>query len=114
MIFVPRLSQKRGTLKLIRLSVCPSVPLSVCHKNFNLAHIFWSFNDTALIFGMNDQRDKPFLLVPYCDLTLTFDLSQGQICCRAGDHNSSNLLVDFVTLSLMFDLILKTLFLAAI
>ena len=26
-------------------------------------------------------------------LTLTFDLLQGQICCRAGDHNSPNLLV---------------------
>ena len=26
-------------------------------------------------------------------VTLTFDLLQGQICCRAGDHNSPNLLV---------------------
>ena len=26
-------------------------------------------------------------------LTVTFDLFQGQICCRAGDHNSLNLLV---------------------
>ena len=26
-------------------------------------------------------------------LTVTFDLLQGQICCRAGDHNSLNLLV---------------------
>ena len=26
-------------------------------------------------------------------MTLTFDQLQGQICCRAGDHNSSNLLV---------------------
>ena len=29
----------------------------------------------------------------YHAVTLTFDLSQGQICCRAGDHNSSTLLV---------------------
>ena len=29
----------------------------------------------------------------YHAVTLTFDLLQGQICCRAGDHNSSNLLV---------------------
>ena len=26
-------------------------------------------------------------------LTVTFDLLQGQICCRVGDHNSLNLLV---------------------
>ena len=43
-LIVPRLSRKRGTLKLIRpsvlLSVRLSVGLSVCHKNFNLAHIF--------------------------------------------------------------------------
>ena len=44
---VPRLSRKRGKLKLI----CPSV----CHKILNLAHIFWNINDTlALIFGMHD------------------------------------------------------------
>ena len=30
-------------------------------------------------------------------LTLTFDLHQGQICCRAGDHNSSNLLVSVIS-----------------
>ena len=36
LVIVPRLSRKRGTLKLIRPSVCPSV----CLKNFNLAHIF--------------------------------------------------------------------------
>ena len=28
-------------------------------------------------------------------MTLTFDLLQGQSCCRAGDHNSPNLLVVF-------------------
>ena len=72
------------------LSVCPSVCLS---KNFNLAHIFWSINDRALIFDMHDHYDKPFILVPCFDL----DLSQGQICCRAGDHNSSNLLLHIET-----------------
>ena len=29
----------------------------------------------------------------YHVVTLTSDLCQGQICCLAGDHNSSNLLV---------------------
>ena len=47
-----------------------SVCLSVCHKNFNLAHIFWSINDYALIFGMHDPCDKPFLLIPCGDLDL--------------------------------------------
>ena len=43
---VPRLSRKRGTLKLIRLSLC--------HENFNLTNIFWSINNRALILGMHD------------------------------------------------------------
>ena len=65
-----RLSQKLGTLKLIRQSVCQSVSQPVCHKNFNLANIFWSINDRALIFGMHDPSDKPFLLIPCGDLDL--------------------------------------------
>ena len=66
--FCPLPFAKAGTLKLIRPSVCPSV----CHKNFNLAHIFWSINDRALIFGRHDPCDKSFLLVPcgYLDLDL--------------------------------------------
>ena len=50
--------------------VCPSICLSVCHKNFNLAHIFWSINDRALILGMHDHCGKPFLLVQWGDLDL--------------------------------------------
>ena len=69
-LFVLRPSRKRETLELI----CPSVPLSVCpsvrHKNFNLAHIFRSINDRALIFGMHDPCDKPFRLTPCSDLDL--------------------------------------------
>ena len=49
----PAFSESVGTLNLIR----PSVPLSVCHKNFNIAHIFWSINDRALIFGKHDPCD---------------------------------------------------------
>ena len=49
-----------------RLSPCPSVR----HKNFNLAHIFWSINDRALIFGMHDPCDRPFQLTPCLDLDL--------------------------------------------
>ena len=39
--------------------VSPSIRLSVCHKNFNLAHIFWGINDRTLIFGMHGPCDKP-------------------------------------------------------
>ena len=66
-------------------SICPSV----CHKNFNLAHIF----EVLMIehWYLACIVTSPFYW--YHAVTLTFDLSQGQICCRAGDHNSSNLLV---------------------
>ena len=51
-----------------------SVRLSVCHKNFNLAQIFWIINDRALIFGMHEPCDKSFALVLcgelYLDLLL--------------------------------------------
>ena len=36
---------------------------------------------------------SPFKLRHVVALTLTFHLLQGQSCCRAGDHNSPNLLV---------------------
>ena len=58
------------------LSVCPSVHLI----NLNLAHIFWSINDRAMIFGMRDPYDKPFQFTPCRDL----DLLQGQSCFRLG------------------------------
>ena len=51
-------------------SVRPSVRPSARHKNFNLAHIFWSINDRALIFGMHAPCDRPFQLTPCCDLDL--------------------------------------------
>ena len=72
--FVPRFRESVGTLNLIRPSFCPSVRPSVrpsvCHKNFNLSHNFWSINDRALIFGMHDHCDIPFLLVQCDDLDL--------------------------------------------
>ena len=61
----PALLRKWGTLKLIH----PSVRLSVCHKNFYLAHI-WSINNRALIFGMHDPCEKPFQLASCHDLDL--------------------------------------------
>ena len=79
---------KAGDIKS-HLSVRPSVH----QKNLNLAHIFWSINDRALISGMHYPCEKPFHLAPCYDLDLNFDLLQGQSCCRAGDHNSPNWLV---------------------
>ena len=50
----PAFCKSRGHLNsFVHLSVC----LSVCRKNLNLAHIFWSINDRALIFGMHDHCD---------------------------------------------------------
>ena len=67
--FCPPFFAKAGDIK-IHSSVCPSIPPSVCYKNFNLAHIFCGINDKALIFGMHDYCDKLYLLVPCCDLQL--------------------------------------------
>ena len=82
LVIVPRLSRKQGTLNLIRLSVylsvclsvclsvSPSVRLFLCHKTFNLDHIFWGINDRTLIFGTHAPYDKSFLLEPWGDLDL--------------------------------------------
>ena len=52
-IFVPCTLAKVGDIK---------THSSVCHKNFNLAYIFWSINDRALMLGMHDPCVKPFQL----------------------------------------------------
>ena len=65
--FCPQLFVKAGDIKT-HSSVCPSI----FHKNFNLAHIFWSIYDRTFIFGVHDPCDKPFLLVPCGDVE--FDL----------------------------------------
>ena len=105
-LFVPRLSRKRGTLNLIRPSVPPSVrpsvrpslrppvPLSVTKtltwliSSEVLMIEHWYLACMILVTG-------PFNWHHVVTLTLTFDLLQGQICCRAGDLNSPNLLVVF-------------------
>ena len=50
---------------------------------------------------------SPFYWYHAVTLTLTFDLSQGQICCRAGDHNSSNLLVSLTRGHIQFSQFFK-------
>ena len=61
LLFVPRLSQKRGTLNLIRLSVTKILNWLISSEVLMMEH---------LIFGMHDPCDKPFLLVPCGDLDL--------------------------------------------
>ena len=63
-LFVPRFRESAGKLNLIR----PSVPLSVCHKNFNLGHYFCTITDKAFILGMCVPCDKTFPEVPCRDL----------------------------------------------
>ena len=65
---VPCFCESVGTLNLIRLSVRPSIRLSVCHKNFNLGHNFCTNTDRALILGMCVPCDKTFPMVPCRDL----------------------------------------------
>ena len=90
--FCPRLSRKRGIFKLIRPSVCQSVCLSVpVTKTLTWLISFELLMIEHLYLACMILVTSPFYW--YHAVTLTFDLLQGQICCRAGDHNSSNLLV---------------------
>ena len=84
-IFCPPLSRKRGDIKShssVCLSVRPSLCPSVCHKTLTLL-IFsevliiehWYLACTILV-------TSPFHW--HHAVTLTFDLLQGQSCCRAG------------------------------
>ena len=57
-------------LKRRKVSIQPTVPPSVCHRNFNLAHIFWSINEWGLIFSMCYPCDKPFQLATCHDRDL--------------------------------------------
>ena len=88
--FCPPLSRKRGDIKShssVRPSLPPSVRLSVTKTltwliSFEVLMIeHWYLTCMIIV-------TSPFYW--YHAVTLTFDLSQGQIWCRAGDHNSSN------------------------
>ena len=81
-----------GTLNLIRLSVCPSVPLSVT-KTLTLAITFALLQVELWYLACVFFVTRPFRRYHVVTLTVTFDLLQGQICCRVGDHNYLNLLV---------------------
>ena len=72
----------------VRLSVSPSVTKTltwlISSEVLMIEH--WYLACMILV-------TSPFYWYHVVTLTLIFDLLQGQICCRVGDHNSSNLLV---------------------
>ena len=96
-IYCPPLSRKRGDIKS-HSSVCLSVSPSVCPsvtKTLTLAITFALLQIELWYLACVLLVTRPFRWYHVVTLTVTFDLLQGQICCRAGDHNSLNLLVLF-------------------
>ena len=91
--FCPPPFGKSGDIKThssVCLSVSPSVSLSVTKT------LTWLISSEVLMIEHWYLAYMILVTSPfysYHAVTLTFDLLQGQICCRAGDHNSSNLLV---------------------
>ena len=97
-VFVPRFRESVGTLNLIRLSVRPSVCLSVrlsVTNTLTLAITFALLQIELWYLASVFFVTRPFRWYNVVTVTMTFDLLQGQICCRAGDHNSLNLRVAF-------------------
>ena len=89
--FCPPLSRKRGDIKS-HSSIRPSVRLSVT-KTLTLAITFALLQVELSYLACVFFVTRPFRWYHVVTLTVTFDLLKGQICCRAGDHNSLNLLV---------------------
>ena len=86
---------KAGDIKS-HSSVCPSVCLSVrlsITKTLTLAITFALLQIELWYLACVFFVTRPFRWYHVVTLTVTFDLLQGQICCRAWDHNSLNLLV---------------------
>ena len=95
--YCPPLSRKRGDIKShssVCLSVRPSVPPSV--RLSVTKTLTWLISSEVLKIEHWYLACMILVTSPFkwCrPVTLTFDLLQGQSCCRAGDHNSPNLLV---------------------
>ena len=89
---VPRFRESVGTLNLIRPSVPLSVRPSVCPsvtKTLTLAITFALLQIELWYLACLFLVTRPFQRYHVVTLTVTFDLLQGQICCQAGDRNSS-------------------------
>ena len=89
-VIVPRFRESMGTLNVIHPSVCPSVT-----KTLTLAITFALLQIEIWYLACVFIVTRPFRWYHVVTLTVTFDLLQFQICCRAGDHNSLNVLVYF-------------------
>ena len=87
----PPLPRKRGDIKS-HSSICQSVRLSVPNI-LTLAITFALLQVELWYLACAFFVTRPFRWYHVMTLTVTFDLLQGQICCRAGDHNYLNLLV---------------------
>ena len=87
--FRARFRESVGTLNLIRPSLCLSVCPSVT-KTLTLAITFALLQIELWYMACVFLVTRPFRWYHVVTLTVTFDLLQGQICCRAGDHNSLN------------------------
>ena len=93
--FLPPAFRESGNIKThssVCLFLCPSVRLSVTKT------LTWFISSEVLMIehwylACMINVTNPFYWYHAVTLTLNFDPSQGQICCQAGDHNSSNLLV---------------------
>ena len=94
--FSPAFCESGGTFKRISPSVCqlvrPSVRLPVTKT------LTWLISSEVLMIehwylACMILVTSPFYWYHAVTLTLTLDLLQGHICCRAGDHNSSNFFV---------------------
>ena len=102
----PPLSRKHGDIKShssVRPSVCLSVCLSVCPsvcmsvtKSLTLAITFALLQIELWYLACVFFVRRPFWWYHVVTLTVTFDLLQGQICFRAGEHNSLNFLLAYV------------------
>ena len=108
--FCPPLSWKRGDIKS-HSSVCPSLCLSLCPSVTKT--LTWLISSEVLkiehwYLAWIILVTSPFYWYHAVTLTLTFDLLQGQICCRAGDHNSSNLVVDFFVFWIQWNEVIRT------
>ena len=78
-VIVPRFRESVGTLNLIHPSVCPSVT-----KILTLAITFALLQIELWYLACVFLVTRPFRWYHVVTLTVTFDLLQGQICCRAG------------------------------
>ena len=56
---------------IVRRKFCLFLSLfSLCHKNFNLGHIFFSIDSKPFVFGMHFPCDKTFQTVIWWDFDL--------------------------------------------